>query len=101
MEEAKRERIGMISVDAGLVMIGDPCYHHFPTDAPCSMGRSWGEFVDILFNNGMEHEGVTKLWHNKAGEGLGIVVGVSDGCYSVYAERSESGRIKRVSIDFE
>lgn len=91
---SERVEIGTVYVDAGIVMIGDPCYsvtgdasHHIKT---------WSEFCDKTFASDLPYG--TAEPH---GRGLGLVVPTlyGDGSYPVYAEL-EGGRVARVTIDF-
>ncbi|WP_432006335.1 hypothetical protein [Streptomyces parvus] len=91
----ERVKIGTVHVDAGVVMIGDPCYsvtgdasHHIKT---------WSEFCKKS-PYGKEKYDVTEPY----GHGLGLVVPTlyGDGSYPVYAEL-EGDRVARVTIDFD
>lgn len=91
---------GWISVDSGLCMIGDPCYHLHkdPIDKPQSLGRTWLEFCDELkdMTNGSQ-----EFSHNGGIEGMAIVTstGWGDGCYPVYVTKV-NGRVMKVEIEF-
>ena len=98
-------RVGCISVDAGLVMVGDPCYvlHKDPNaekdyDKPSkSIGKSWSAFCEIL-----QGKDLLQIDHDSGAEGLGVVVGGfgGDGVYPVFVEKDDSGRVVRLVVDF-
>lgn len=92
---SERVEIGTVYVDAGIIMIGDPCYtatgdasHHIETWSEFCKRTPWGE----------KPYNVTE----PAGHGLGLVVPTlyGDGAYPVYAEL-EDGRVARVTVDFD
>jgi len=88
--------IGKIMVDAGIIMIGDPCYSLHRDDKFPEFGDSWDEFCNILEQNNFDQKNTINI-----GNGLAIVVssGWGDGIYNVYARHRE-GRIAAVLIDF-
>lgn len=93
------KKIGEISVDAGVVWIGDPCYVFHQEKPPKAIGNSWSEFCDIIFNNGFEDS--MQFNYDGGHPGLGVLVssGYGDGVYDVMAE-IENGTVRRVWIDF-
>lgn len=97
---SKLERVGEIGVDAGLCWIGDPCYIIHNETPNHHLGRSWQEFCDELHKH--EKNGATQFHYNKGHAGLGVCVstGYGDGCYPVYVERNEEGRVKRLVVEF-
>lgn len=91
--------IGEISIDSGLVWIGDPAYViHHPT--PSSLGNEWTDFCDILEDNG------TNTWtfdHDSGIPGLGIVSSTKegDGFYQVVGlYENNDTRPSYIIIDF-
>ena len=78
-------KIGEISVDAGIIWIGDPCYIRNNYFLP------WHAFCDLL-----PHNGEAKQFD----EGLCIPSGYGDGRYSVYARYGRDGVIQEVKVDF-
>ncbi len=69
--------IGIISVDAGIVWIGDPCYiMHTEDNPPSSIGKDWSEFCDILGNSA--HKSFDFSATNNS-EGLGVCVSTKNG----------------------
>ena len=93
------EKIGSLFVDAGIVMVGDPCYT-LPDDASHreEVAKDWSKFCDATFANGLAGKGYSK----PLGDGTSIVVesGYGDGEYPVYVERDPSGRISRLVVEF-
>lgn len=89
------EKIGTISVDSGLVLIGDPCYF-LHNQKPASMGKNWKEFCTEIENN-QHHE----FWHDIGRPGAAITAstGYGDGEYDVMAEKI-NGRISKITITF-
>jgi hypothetical protein len=86
-------QIGTISVDAGIVMIGDPCYRF---DNPLPAANDWDAFVGATLAAG------DRAVSQPLGNGCGIVVptGWGDGEYPVTAT-FVNGRIVSVTIDFD
>lgn len=87
-------KIGEVSVDAGLLWVGDPCYiWEEDASAKQAIGTSWSAFCDALGN-----EYPTR----KSFDGLGVAVstGYGDGTYPVYAE-TDGKRIFSVTVKFE
>lgn len=82
----KRKEIGFITVDAGIVYVGDPCYQSEKSDF-----KDWDKFGDKLMND-RNSDGVVILNHDK-GPGKGIVVNTAfgDGIYPVYMKYDKDG----------
>lgn len=91
------EKIGTIFVDAGIVMIGDPCYT-LPDSASHrdDTTKDWDKFCDKLHDN---PNGVSFPFSTKE---TGIVVesGYGDGEYPVFVERDRHGRIAALMVRF-
>lgn len=92
-----KELIGVYGVDAGLVMVGDPCYF-WPeepggqTTATESI-QTWGEVckklrVGLTKNNGMQ------LMYKMGHPGLGVIGQTTsgDGEYRVFLETTSTGK---------
>jgi len=92
-----------VSVDAGIVWIGDPCYilHKKASETPKAIGKNWSEFCEKLGS-----ENIITFEHDKGHEGLGVAVssGYGDGFYPVVADIVDTGefgeRIKSVTVKF-
>ena len=103
----KWEKVGQISVDAGLCWIGDPCYimHKDPNaeedydKPPKAIGKNWSEFCDNL--GVVNTVGSQCFNHDKDIAGLGVVTstGCGDGVYDVFVQKSD-GQIKAVKVVF-
>ncbi len=95
---AKFVNVGVISVDAGLCWIGDPCYilHNDDGKPRDPIGKSWDEFCDKLGS-----ANATAFEHNPGNPGLGVCVrtGHGDGFYPVQA-RLVDGQVAEVRIVF-
>lgn len=93
-----RKHIGNVSVDAGLMWIGDPCYIIHAEKVAKSLGNDWIEFA-----HGLRGQDFREYSHDSGAGGLGVVVGSfgGDGVYPVYAETNERGRVLRVTVEFE
>lgn len=89
----REEQVGEVCVDAGIIMIGDPCYHlHKPKQEQYpEFGRSWSEFVDKLY------EETTQI-----GDATAVVVGGfgGDGVYPVFIRKDRHGRIVEAVVKF-
>lgn len=80
--------LGEVYVDAGLLLIGDPCYN--TVDA--SNEAAWSAFCERLtFNDGDQ----------PLGEGLGLTVHCNDGIYPVFVEKDQNGRAVSVTIELD
>ena len=97
------KKVGEISVDAGVVWLGDPCYilhrntpHRQP---PKDIGANWARFVESYFHR--SYCGCVSFKHDLGHEGLGVVVssGNGDGVYDVEVKQVD-GRIAAVRIVF-
>ncbi len=92
---AQSEQVGEVYVDAGLVMVGDPCYT-LPDDGSSrtEVARDWGTFVQKVVKE-----------HSTApfGHGMAVVVssGYGDGRYPVYVVKNDDGRNSKLIVDFE
>ena len=91
----KLEQIGTVHVDAGVIMIGDPCYS-LPDDAShrSTVAKDWARFCEAL-------EGAS--YSEPLGHGAAIVLQTlhGDGEYPVMAELTQWGGIRRVILDLD
>lgn len=84
-------KIGMLSVDAGLMMLGDPCY---------VIGREigkldWREFLSRYADN--HNDQVMQI---EKGTAIMFQTGYGDGSYPVFA-KIEDGIVKSVTVVFD
>jgi len=99
-----------VGVDAGLLMLGDPCYHLHKSphaDQPHErldrfFGTSWHEFL-ANFRRIESPSGVTHAECASGANGLTTVISHfgGDGVYPIYATHDEHGRLAQVIIDFQ
>lgn len=90
-QRAKWETIGYISVDAGCIKIGDPCYD---TD-------SWYEYATDRDAEVIPHDGDTAELARGFGAAVVLQSGLGDGVYKVEAKRDpELNVIKEVRVKF-
>ena len=95
-----RKKIGVVGVDVGLVIIGDPGYLiHTEPEIESTLGKDWEEFCNLLAEE--ERPAMKQFTFPLGNPGLAVVVssGFGDGVYPVYAE-IENGVIKKVTIEF-
>lgn len=97
------EQVGMIGVDSGQVIIGDPCYldswkgHEFASDRPgeysyagaCTATLSDKGYGNLRYDMG--HDGAAFACATRWG----------DGTYPVYAEFDKDGRVISLTIKFD
>lgn len=108
MSERKngRYKVGEVGVDAGMVMVGDPCYldkftDHEYDDAKVEAQKASGKY-DYSYSGAC----AATLSDNSAGQlGRGDAVAVSsgygDGVYPVYATYNHEGRIVKLEVIFD
>ena len=87
------KHIGNISVDAGICMIGDPCYS---IQGPRSF--TWEKFCDSMNRNNIDKNNYCEPFTQ--GEGIVVRTGWGDGSYPVYVKKTRQGRIAEVRIVF-
>ena len=99
----KREQVGVIGVDAGIVMVGDPCYHIGKDVPPKDFCRSWSEFCQTKLSENGKAVDAVQLNYDMGHEGLAVVVGGfgGDGCYPVFVEKDRTGKVTRLVVEFD
>jgi len=99
--------IGDVGVDAGLIMVGDPCY--CTGDPPANAWiKDWDEFCKHMLapTNQIHGNTVCEIPFEGGDEGAGVAVssGYGDGLYPVYAKFSDEDdwgiRIKELKVVF-
>lgn len=92
------KQIGTVFVDAGIVMVGDPCYT-LPDDGSHrdETVRDWSKFCGEM--DAQDYGTHQKPFPVKE---VGIVVqsGYGDGEYPVFIEQNNEGRVKRLVVEF-
>ena len=88
-------KVGTIGIDAGLCMIGDPCYTIDGAKTP-----EWNEFLDKELD--FQNEQATQTYKDVYVLARGIVTGTGfgDGEYPVYVRRGPEGRVAAVKVVF-
>jgi len=99
--ETKTVLVGEVSVDAGLIWIGDPCYvlHKNDNNRYESIGTTWEDFCKILDVKDENNETNDGKIYNFDGLGVCISSGYGDGSYPVYA-KLHNDRVKEIRIKF-
>ena len=100
------KEIGNVAVDAGLLMVGDPCYF-WPDVAGTTKSThtdsipDWFGFCDKLTGVDVRKEGL-QLNFDRGHRGLGVIVGTThgDGCYPVFLETFAGGH-RRLVVDLD
>lgn len=107
--------VGTVGVDAGCVVLCDPCYilpdirrwigtdHEESARNDSAAKRDYSDMLDLLGGPDYDYNKPLEPW----GEGMGIIVnsGYGDGTYGVYTREVDNGdgwgkRVRQVMIDF-
>ena len=98
----KVEQIGVVSVDAGILMVGDPCYHLDGQIRPKDFGKNWSDFCMTKLMKDGKGLDFAQLDHDRGHAGLAVVCGGfgGDGCYPVFVEKAEDGMVNRLIVEF-
>ena len=95
------EMVGSLPVDAGCIMLIDPCYTegHDEHRAGGNWNSEW--YTKQIVDRCYEGNGAHEISGRETGPGSGMVVesGYGDGHYPVYVKR-EDGRISEVRVVF-
>jgi hypothetical protein len=88
-------KIGEVGVDAGLLMIGDPCYFIGEEATAKVAYPTWDRFLDK--QELLVSEGVTQMNYVMGHAGLGVVASTryGDGVYPVYGLYMKEGKDNR------
>jgi len=101
--EIVREQVGVVGVDSGQLVVMDPCYIRpdDPNASPEDLEEHRGN-VSRIGNMVVED---TALQLNYERGHRGLAVGISgfggDGCYPVFVEKDETGRVRRIVVELE
>jgi len=91
-----RVKIGKIGVDAGMLMVGDPCYFVGKDASINDVCESWNQACgDIFCAPGIVGQDTPM---DVYGLGLAISTTNGDGTYNVYLETSKTGK-RRLIVD--
>jgi hypothetical protein len=88
MSKTETKQIGVVGVDSGTMLLGDPCYWLSDKDYE-------KEVVHPNFDKSRQI--CYDLGH--AGKGVIVSSGYGDGCYPVIA-KFQDGRVKEVTVKF-
>jgi len=96
------QEVGRIGVDAGCIMISDPCYSATP-DCNSHPAKTWQEFCELLDKGEFYKNGFQQLNYKGGHSGLGVVVesGYGDGCYPVFVKKNKEGRVIEAKVVFD
>lgn len=86
--------IGTCSVDAGMLLLGDPCYVIGRREGP----ETWDAFLHRLHASNPKG-GDAPYWH-LPDTGCVVTTGYGDGEYPVHVTLSGDGRVKNVTVTF-
>lgn len=92
-------KIGECGVDAGLLMVGDPCYFIGKDAVVNRRCKDWDQACNDLFCNG-------DSWKDRNNAfdvyGLGVAIGTThgDGVYPVFLETTDKGR-RRLIVNLD
>ena len=101
-----RKQVGVVGVDAGVLMVGDPCYFFGPeiTAAQQAYRGGWTEVCEELLDKQFDadRDNAAQLRFAKGHKGLGVIVHTThgDGAYPVYLETDNKGR-RRLVVDLD
>ena len=99
--KTSREYVGKCGVDAGCLMIGDPCYFFGPDCEAAKVHPTW-ESVLNQFDYGKGIPPPVQLNYAKGHAGLGVIVRTThgDGTFPVYIETDINGK-RRIVVELE
>ena len=85
-----------VTVDAGCIWIGDPCY--VMGEDSRNGPKTWADMCDRINHANHDETGISE----PLGEGVGVLTesGYGDGEYAVTLHRNREGRVSRVVINF-
>jgi len=89
--------LGICHVDAGMLMVGDPCYsaHDSHPEHPI---HNWSAFCDLLYKDDQNPRGM-QIEHPRGGAGCGVVVCTGgDGQYKVEARFNNHGDLLEMRV---
>lgn len=80
-------KLGVCGVDAGILMIGDPCYFIGKGSSAAEKYKNdWGEFIKQQCRYGKDESDIAQMNFQMGHSGLGVMASTryGDGCYSVW-----------------
>ncbi len=98
-----KELIGHVAVDAGMLMVGDPCYFHGGREKSQldQAYPAWRDVCAALHKAEAEQggkRGTVQLNFVRGHEGLGVIASTThgDGFYPVYLEKDKNGKRRMI-----
>jgi hypothetical protein len=92
-----KTKIGMVEVDAGLLMVGDPCYFLGKKSSVNVRCASWQQACkEVFLNDDITMDRPLDVY----GYGVAIRTTNGDGSYPVYLETTASGR-RRLIVNLD
>lgn len=91
-----KKQIGSCGVDAGMIMVGDPCYFIGKDATINERCKTWKQACDEVFcKDGVDRDDGMDVY------GLGVAVSTThgDGCYPVFLEEKNGRRRLIVELD--
>jgi hypothetical protein len=91
-----KTKIGTCGVDAGMIMVGDPCYFVGKEATIGERCKTWSQACDEIFcKDNIDMDTPMDVY------GLGVAIGTTngDGCYPVYLENKNGRRRIIVELD--
>jgi len=90
-KKAKWELIGEVGVDAGMLMISDPCYVIGEHCSGSIAFPTWESFIEGQREEGHEWQLRHQMDYRPGAPGLGVVAGTAhgDGLFKVYALKDD------------
>lgn len=94
-----KEQVGIIGVDAGMVMVGDPCYFWPDGEGRSAHTDAIPTWAELCHKTGPCN---TQLNYAKGHAGLGVVVSTThgDGTYPVYIVTTAKGK-RRLVVELD
>jgi len=97
-----KQKIGVCGVDAGLLMVGDPCYfwRNGEESAAEESIKEWPEVCDKIKE--LDKNSGYQLNFKMGHAGLGVIVETTygDGVYPVFLETTEKGK-RRLVVELD
>ena len=92
-----KKLIGHVGVDAGMIMVGDPCYFVGDDATIHERCKTWEQACDQVFcKEDFNRDTPMDVY----GLGIAIATTYGDGCYPVYLETTKSGK-RRLIVNLE
>jgi len=90
-------KLGKVPVDAGMLMVGDPCYFVGEKASINKRCPDWGKACEEVF---CKEENLRAESYDVYGLGIAVPTTYGDGTYDVYLETTPDGK-RRLVVDLE